>query len=83
MEYKYFVVPEWNSVFKVKEDCCYEKVVYSGHEIGTTSKIDHEGDLLNSWDLLCYNCDPSIEIIPTIEAFYNWKLRIVNQQRAA
>lgn len=77
MEYRYFVVPEWNSIFKVKEGCCYEKVVYKGPEIGITGKIDHEGDILNSWDLICFSCDPSVVIIPTTETYYNWKLSLV------
>lgn len=80
MEYRYFVVPKWNSVFKVNEGCCFDKVVYDGPEIGITGKLDHDGDIVNSWDLICYNCDPSIEIIPTIKAFYDWKLHLVTQK---
>lgn len=72
---RYFKVPEWKAVFKVTEDCCFEKVVYEGTVIGVTGKIDQDGDLLNSWDLLCYTCNPDLEILPIDEEQYQ-KLRV-------
>lgn len=83
MNVKYFLVPKWNSVVKVTGDCCYEKVVYIGPEIGVTAKNNEPEDLINSWDLLCYTCNPDLEIIPINRAMYDAKLRSVNERRAA
>lgn len=78
----YFSVPEWKAVFKVTEDCCFEKVVYGGPIIGVAGKIDQDGDKLNSWDLLCYTCNPDLEILPIDEEEYQelklatiWRLK--------
>lgn len=38
--------------------------MYAGAVIGIAGKIDQVGDHLNSWNLLCYTCNPEIKIIP-------------------
>ena len=64
---RFFDVPQWGAVFKVQEDCCFEKVVYNGTIVGISAKNDQEGDFPNSWNLWCYNCNPGIKIIPISE----------------
>jgi hypothetical protein len=76
----YFMIPEWNSVYKATEDCCYEKVVYAGPEIGITAKNDQEGDPLNSWDLFCY-CNLNLDIIPINKKTYLSFYDNVNRKR--
>lgn len=66
----YYSVPTWKAVFKVTADCCFEKVVYDGTEIGIGGKLDQEGDIINSWDLLCYSCNPKLTIIPISSSQY-------------
>lgn len=79
---KYFLVPKWNSMVKVTEDCCYEKVVFSGSGIGVSAKNDEEEDVINSWDLLCYDCNPDLKIIPVDKRAYDTMLLAVNRMRA-
>jgi hypothetical protein len=79
---QYFLVPIWNSAFKVTEDCCYEQVVFAGPHIGIKGKIDHVGDHLNSWDLLCYTCNVNLEVLPITQERYRTLVREVNDRRA-
>ncbi len=81
MNISYFSVPKWNVVFKVKEDCCYEKVVYFGPEIGVAGKIDQERDSLNSWDLLCYTCNPDLRIVPISAKRYCLLQELANKKQ--
>jgi len=79
---RYFMVPQLNSVFKVTEDCCFEQVVYTGENVGVKGKIDMEGDYLNSYDFLCYSCNPNMKILPINEGLYFRLLKTVNELRA-
>jgi hypothetical protein len=79
---RYFMVPEWNSVFKATEDCCFVQVVYAGNEIGVKYKTDRDGDPLNSWDLFCH-CHPQLRIIPIDQDLYQQFLEDVNERRRA
>jgi len=80
---KFFAIPKENAVYKVQEDCCYEKVVYDGPMLDICSKNDAMEDGFNSWDLLCYSCNAKIDIIPTTEEYYNFRRMEVNSRRAA
>lgn len=64
----YCRVPEWGTVFKVQENCCYEMVVYEGGQIGITSRFDKDNSKMNG-RLLC-RCDPKIEILEISESEY-------------
>ncbi len=79
---KYFLIPQWNSMVKVTEDCCYEKVVFMGPTIGVSAKNDELEDIINSWDLLCYDCNPDLEIRPIEKGDYDSMLNSVNKLRA-
>jgi hypothetical protein len=80
--YQYFLVPKWNSVFRVLEGCCFEQVVFDGPIKGVRAKNDEEEDYWNSYNLTCYTCNPGIEIIPIKEEYYNLKKMDVNLRRA-
>ena len=71
MNKKYFWVPQWNSVFEVKEDCCFKQIIYSGFDKGVLYRKDEEDDWLHSYDLLCYDCNPAVKIIPIEKSFYD------------
>lgn len=76
---RYFDVPQWGAVFKVQEDCCFEKVVYDGKILGVTEKNDEEGDFPNSYNLWCCNCNPGIKIIPiSQQRFLEVKAKVVD-----
>lgn len=79
---KYFLVPKWYSMVKVTEDCCYEKLVFMGPRIGVTAKNDQPEDDINSWDLLCYSCNPDLVILPIEKRDYDSMLQMVNKMRA-
>lgn len=67
----YVHIPEAKSYFKAQLDCCYEVVSYDEKNLGITSKIDQDGDDLNSYDLIC-RCHPGKEIIEiSEEEYYN------------
>jgi len=80
---KFFAIPKQNAVYKVQEGCCYEKVVYDGPEIGVCAKNDQPEDDFNSSDLICYDCNSRIKIIPIDKAEYDYKLKEVNRKRSA
>lgn len=80
---KFYYAPAENAVYRVQEDCCFTRVVFGGEQIGVSAKNDQEGDPVNSWDLLCYDCDDSITLLPTTEEFYLNKLYLVNALRSA
>lgn len=82
-EPQYFVIPERNSVYKVTEDCCYEIVVFAGPNQDVAAKNDEQEDSFNSGNLLCYSCDPSINIIPTTREYYEWRKIQVNYSKKA
>jgi hypothetical protein len=76
----YRLVPEWNTAFKVQEDCCYEWVVYQG-DIGVSSKMDHGNDFAAI--LLCGVCVPNLKIEAISESRYKAILQDVNRRRAS
>lgn len=78
-QYSYRLVPEWNAVFKIKEDCCYDKVVFQGNEIGMVSTMDKENELIGI--LLCGICDPNLKILQLSEDEYYSILFEVNSRR--
>jgi hypothetical protein len=51
---------ELNAVFKVQEDCCYEKVVYIGQPV-IIRRFDKSNEVVGP--LLCH-CDPKLTIVP-------------------
>ena len=57
---------------KAQLDCCYEIVSYEDKNLGITSKIDQDGDNINSNDLIC-QCHPNKEIIEISEEDYYLK----------
>lgn len=71
-----------NSVFRVQEDCCFEQVVYSGPLKGVRAKNDEEEDDFNSYNLLCYTCNPGLKIYPIDSELYDIAKILVNQRRA-
>lgn len=78
-QYSYRLVPKWNAAFKIKEDCCYDKVVFHGNEIGMISKMDKGNELIGI--LLCCVCDPNLEIEELSEDEYYSILHKVNNSR--
>jgi hypothetical protein len=77
---QYFLANSEKAVYSVQEDCCYTKVVFEGPEVGVSGKVDQLEDGFNSWDILCYDCDPDPNkwFTPTTEGFYLTKLTLAN-----
>ncbi len=78
-QYHYRLVPKLNSAFKIKEHCCYDKVVFKGKEIGMVSRMDKEDELIGT--LLCCVCDPNLEITVLLPEEYYAILNEVNNNR--
>ena len=69
--YRYYMIPKMNSVFKVLEGCCFERVQFAGPLIGVTAKNDEEEDDLNSYNLICYCCNPNLESFQLTQFYMN------------
>lgn len=78
-EYAYRLVPQWNAAFKIKKNCCYDKIIYQGAEIGLAPKMDRENELIGI--LLCCIFDPQLEILELSESDYLAILNQVNSSR--
>ena len=73
---QYVHIVETKAYYKAQLDCCYEIVSYDDKNLGITSKIDQDGDNINSYDLIC-RCYPDKEIIEISEEEYYVKRKEV------
>ncbi len=78
---EYRLVREKATAYKIREDCCYEKVVYQGDksQIVITAAMDHHNELIGI--LLCCICDPSQKIVRISGSEYDAIVEDVNQRR--
>ena len=73
-KYSYRLVPEWNTAFRILENCCYDKLVYQGEQIGLAGTFDKENQTIGM--LLCM-CSEHPKILNFSETEFNSLLQMV------
>jgi hypothetical protein len=76
--YQYRLVPEWNSAFRIQEDCCYDQLVYDGDQTGLVGKMDKKCEMIGLLLCMCYDTP---KILDYCEAEFNTLLKKVNDAR--
>lgn len=74
-KYAYRLVPEWNSAFRIIENCCYDQLVYQGDQTGLVGRFDKGNEKIGL--LLCM-CHEHPKILDFTEAEFEALLQAVN-----